>query len=439
VTLREDEKSDSANNHLCFLPDLKQELEEVGVELLIQTSNLEQVIIEAASHTPDENPFKYLLGCWKRVMRLWNRARSGDPKNPRYQVIKEAKRLCLSYCMFAVTMPDMFDAAPMEKSPLFDHLLCNSESENGLCHDFLSESVARFSEDESIKFAFVAAIEQLSAELRKLTMNDNYKPYIAALRSCARYPPLAAAITESPEFIISDVKAERIEHDTLLGPFFALSPLHPDVAVNYFMGASVQGPTYVSNNQEVIRSTLRTHQDELFEIANAIIKSAKQPRERMLDWFALTVNKNHKRRATWVNSKEVASDGFMVNVTTILDRLCEPFMDSTFSKINRIDVNYLRRNPRVEITDETKINADQKASDEFYAQKDNKENNFISEIFFLTVAAHHYGSEAANHRIGQLERESKHFEKEVAKFEAERPKFTQVGHPNLALCQDLMV
>jgi ubiquitin conjugation factor E4 B len=106
----------------------------------------------------------------------------------------------------------------------------------------------------------------------------------------------------------------------------------------------------------------------LFELANTIVRAGPAPRERLLNWFALCVNKNHKKRAMRVDPKVVSSDGFMINITSVLDQLCEPFMDARFGKIDRIDVNYLRRNSRVDIQEETKINADQKASDEFYAQ-----------------------------------------------------------------------
>jgi ubiquitin conjugation factor E4 B len=103
--------------------------------------------------------------------------------------------------------------------------------------------------------------------------------------------------------------------------------------------------------------------------------------------------------------------------------LCEPFMDSTYSKVSRIDSNYLRRSPRVSIEDETKINADQATSDAFYAQTVPGENNFISEIFFLTVAAHHYGTEAANTKLDQTKKELKNLAKQLETFEAERVKF----------------
>lgn len=172
--------------------------------------------------------------------------------------------------------------------------------------------------------------------------------------------------------------------------------------------------------------TLSTHQDELFDVANRFIR-AKDSRSNMLDWLAATVNKNHKRRAMRVDAKQVSSDGFMNNVTVILDRLCDPFMDSTFSKIDRIDIDYLRRNPRVDISDETKMNADQHASDEFYATKVEGENNFISECFFLTVAAHHYGTEAAQSKLTQLQKDLKWMERELEKFETERHKYAHVS------------
>jgi ubiquitin conjugation factor E4 B len=106
--------------------------------------------------------------------------------------------------------------------------------------------------------------------------------------------------------------------------------------------------------------------------------------------------------------------------------LCEPFIDTTFSKVSRIDVNYLRRSPRVEIKDETKLNADQAASDKFYEAKLEGASNFISEVFFLNLAAHHYGSEATNGKLKTLEKDIKYFQKQMVQIEAERQKFVNV-------------
>lgn len=216
--------------------------------------------------------------------------------------------------------------------------------------------------------------------------------------------------------------APGIEKNTLLGPFFRISPLQPEVAAVYFAGPRTMDPRHIATSQSALQMTLNTHQADLRDIINAFIRASNQTRNKVLDWFAYIMNVNHKRRAMQHDPREVSSDGFMINVTVILDYLCEPFMDSTFSKVSRIDINYFRRNPRIDIKDETKLNADQAQSDKFYSTKLEGDNNFITEVFFLTLAAHHYGSEATNAKLKTLDREIKHFEKNIALIEAERPK-----------------
>ena len=232
-------------------------------------------------------------------------------------------------------------------------------------------------------------------------------------------------MAQSSLFLPPDVHADSWEQNTLLGPFFSISPLQAQVTVNYFSSPKTRDKASIRNAQNALRMTLRTHQSDLLDIANHIIRTGKEPRERMLDWFAQSVNINHKRRAMQVDRKTVSSDGFMINLTVCLDQLCEPFMDATFSKIDRIDVDYLRRDPRVDIKEETKLNADQQKSDEFYSQKAKGQSNFISEVFFLTLAAHHYGTEAASFRLGQLEKDLKHMERQIAAIEADREKFAR--------------
>lgn len=228
--------------------------------------------------------------------------------------------------------------------------------------------------------------------------------------------------------------APNIEKNTLLGPFFRISPLQPEVTTVYFAGPRSMEKSRIQTSQSALQMTLGAHQTDLRTIINAFIRASAKARNKVLDWFAYIMNVNHKRRALQVDYREVASDGFMINVTVILDTLCEPFMDSTFSKVGRIDVDYFRRNPRVDIKDETKLNADQAQSDAFYANKLEGESNFITEIFFLTLAAHHYGSEAANSKMKNLDRDIKYYEKNIKLMEEERNKL--ISRPDQLLLLD---
>jgi len=386
---------------------------------------LEQAIIEAASGLNRKiTPLDYLLSCWKRVSREWRNWRT-TPASPKRDVIEDARRICMSYCVFAVTMPDMFNREVSTSNPLTEHLLTDQEDDRGLCHDFLTEINTRIAEDitDTATEAIVGAIEGLSRELAYKSMNDDFKPYILAMRNIMRYPAIVNAMIESPLFLPDDVPAATLEAKTLLGPFFQISPLQGPVTITYFSSPKTRDKGYIQQAQNALRMTLQSHQNDLYDITNYLMRNGKASRDKTLDWFAKCVNLNHKRRALQVDKKAVSSDGFMVNVTQCLDRLCEPFMDASFSKIDRIDVYYLRRSPRVDISDETKLNADQNTSDRFYGKLAEGENNFISDLFFLTVAAHHYGSEAVNSTLSRLEKDLKHMEKQLTAMEADRVKF----------------
>lgn len=425
ISLQNDQIKDSSGIRFFHVASLAQELEQANEPRVLTVEHLDQALTEAGTlaNAAGEDVFGYLLGCWKRVCKAVRGLKSSELDGPKADGLKEARRLCLSYAVFACTMPEMFDALPKEDNPIAVHLLKEPESEFGIDADFLAEISSRFEEDESYSEVITLAIQQLSTILGTMTMNDHYKPYMTALRSLVRYPKIVVAITEMDRFVPKNESAPAIEHQTILGPWFHLSPIHPKVAENYFSSPKTRDRGYISNAQQSLRMTLRTHQGELFEITNAIIKTAKEPREKLLDWFALVLNANHKRRGLQVDPATVSSDGFMLNITAVLDTLCDPFVDAAFSKIDRVDIDYLRRRPRVSVRDETKLNADLKQSDAFYDQQLSGDNNFISELFFMTVAAHHYGSEGVSSRLTELQKTLKHMEKELERFEGERTKY----------------
>ncbi|KAM0795096.1 ubiquitin elongating factor core-domain-containing protein [Usnea florida] len=429
ITLSEEHQYDAHENHLQFLGATRLDLEDSGQPVRMTVGMLDQALLEAASNLKKgTTPLEFLLGCWKRVSKQYKALKKAGEEDPKFIVVKEARRLCMSYCIFAITMPDMFGLEPSATSPLTPCLLVDDpEDDKFVDHDFLNEAITRFEEDDTVQNAIVSATEELSWRLAAMNMNNDYKPYIMALRNLVQFPAIVNAIVQSPRFLPSSISAALLESGTLLGPFFAISPLQAEVTTNYFSNPTSRDKAYIVNSQRALRLTVQTHQLDLLEIARRFIQTSKETRDKMLDWFALCVNVNHKRRALQVDKKLVSSDGFMINVTVCLDQLCEPFMDASFSKIDRIDVDYLRRSPRVDIKDETKLNADQNASDKFYSTPAEGTSNFISEVFFLTLAAHHYGTESANSMLSTLEKELKRMRKHLDEIELDRHKF--VGNP----------
>lgn len=90
------------------------------------------------------------------------------------------------------------------------------------------------------------------------------------------------------------------------------------------------------NAQRSLRMMQQLLSADLLDIINQMIRASKDARDKILDWFATSLNINHKRRAMQVDPETVSSDGFMFNITTCLDQLCEPFMDASFTKVSLV-------------------------------------------------------------------------------------------------------
>lgn len=109
VTLYPEHQKDVHGHRLRFLQSTKQDIEESGEEVRFSTGTLDQALLEAASSLGKGiTPLDYLLGCWKRVTKEWKPLRKGGEQDPKFVIVREARRLCMSYCIFAITMPDMF-------------------------------------------------------------------------------------------------------------------------------------------------------------------------------------------------------------------------------------------------------------------------------------------------------------------------------------------
>ena len=107
VSVDPHEMTDAQGQRLVFLPNLNQELNDAGEHLKLSVGLLDQAIIEACSNWASDQPLlDYLLPCWKRAVKASNTARTASAQ--RQEMLVEAKRLCMSNCLFALTMPALY-------------------------------------------------------------------------------------------------------------------------------------------------------------------------------------------------------------------------------------------------------------------------------------------------------------------------------------------
>jgi len=113
ITLDPEQKVDASNHKLIYLPNLREELEDENVPIRFTKDRLDSAIREAASTIPhNKSVLDYLLPSWKRIVKTLKGLR--DYSNAKAAILKEAKRLCMSNCIFAVEVPEFFGSVNFE-------------------------------------------------------------------------------------------------------------------------------------------------------------------------------------------------------------------------------------------------------------------------------------------------------------------------------------
>jgi hypothetical protein len=85
-----------------------------------------------------------------------------------------------------------------------------------------------------------------------------------------------------------------------------------------------------------LRSTLGLVHNLHFRLFNSCVRSGPQGREGVVGFLARACELNKRRGVMRVKAREVATDGFMVNLFDTALRFSEPFMDPKYSKVRGI-------------------------------------------------------------------------------------------------------
>ena len=71
---------------------------------------------------------------------------------------------------------------------LVPYVLRGVFDENGLDLEFYKEAIKRFDDDENIPALFTDVMVQISTRLSKMSMEDDYKPYISVSSPSCYFP-----------------------------------------------------------------------------------------------------------------------------------------------------------------------------------------------------------------------------------------------------------
>ncbi|KAL3691495.1 hypothetical protein R1sor_005146 [Riccia sorocarpa] len=374
---------------IVYLEQLAAELLSEEKELALSKDLLERVLMDRLStYRPGtESPLLYLIGCYRRALEEGRKVQNMKDKKILAEIqdtLGQVKELCVSYAGNLCLYPDMFPQPPNASKGLHSEILelilaevrpsvgfdpgtsGGGSSGPSLPPGFLDHLVKRFEED-GVEEIFNPVFKDLQQSVMKVSPLGPFQGPLRALVLLASFPSLAKALVKHPSWHPQGefVNGRSLEVTSLLGPFFHISviPDHqvfgngePDVGLQCFSDAENRRPADINSSSATIKSVMHQLYEGLHELLLKLLR-APETREPVLQYLADLIQKNAKREAIQANPFIIASNGMFVSLSAVMLRLCEPFLDSTFSKKDKIDAGYVLHKGRLDFSSLTALHA----------------------------------------------------------------------------------
>nr|KAJ3420144.1 hypothetical protein HK105_006035 [Polyrhizophydium stewartii] len=447
---------------VVFMAAVADEFAAEGTPLLLTAETVERVLyarLELPANSDPQMPslFDYLSAVWVRAqaakasMRAFLASPNEHPEaaakaKARTDGISSLQTLAINYAGLVLN-PDMVDSLPQNHGwgagYLGYKLLGAFDPDTLYSREFMSAFVAHY-EADGLQEILEYTIKAVVTAMRTKRITDEYLKPIRVLNYLLTFKPIAHLITQLPDWNPEYTNARTIEIMPVLGPFFSRTGIYPDsdpeLPGKYFASSNPFGEDSFDNygqpigarnygDVETAKSGLRDASQivhvNLYMAVMAMIKASPEAKERVLAFFARCVRLNVSRGKMHVDRREVSTDGFMHNLLHVCLKLCDPIMDMRYSKLALIDQNYLTHSSRLDMTDVTRVLADQDAVNAFVAgwraaNPSPPPANFISEVFYLTLALHHFGTLSTMRYYASFNKELDEMRKQASKFKAAR-------------------
>ncbi|KAL4336146.1 hypothetical protein GQ457_07G003050 [Hibiscus cannabinus] len=397
VTLRENpENPSSSDPRVAYLEMTAAEMLSEGKSLLLSRDLMERVLIDRLSgeFPNSEPPFNYLIGCYKRAHEEIKKISNMKDKTLRSEMesaAKQAKKLAVSYARIHLGNPDLFsngnlrDTNPKagssvsSSSPLFPLLF--AEVSNGVMldgfggNDFGSgvdcppgflEEFFKDSDFDTLDPILKGLYEDLRGSVLKVSALGNFQQPLRALSYLVKLPVGAKSLVNHPWWIPKGVylNGRVIEMTSILGPFFHVSALpdhtifksQPDVGQQCFSDASTRRAADLLSSFTTIKTLMNTLYNDLADVLLCLLRNP-ETRDSVLEYLAEVINKNASRAHLQVDPISCASSGMFVNLSAVMLRLAEPFLDANLTKRDKIDPAYVFNSIHLDLRGLTALHA----------------------------------------------------------------------------------
>ncbi|WCJ25643.1 Ubiquitin conjugation factor E4 A [Euphorbia peplus] len=389
----------TASSQVVYLEMTAAEILSEGKDFKLNRDLVERVLIDRLSgqFPGAEPPFQYLLGCYRRATEEEKKIGNMKDKNVKLELegsIRQVKKLFVSYCRIHLGNPDMFpsnsDVKKSNVSPLLPLIFAAVDGFNNAGTPpppprFLDE-LFQDGDFDSLDPILKGLYEDLRGNVIKVSALGNFQQPLRALQYLLTFPVGVKSLVNHPWWIPKGayLNGRVIEMTSILGPFFHVSALpdhtifksEPDVGQQCFSDLSTRRQADLLSSFTTIKTLMNNLYDDLEKVLLTLLKSS-DTRENVLQYLAEVINRNSSRAHIQVDPISCASSGMFVNLSAVMLRLCEPFLDGNLTKRDKIDPRYVFHCNRLDLRGLTALHA----SSEEVTEWINRENNGKTDSF----------------------------------------------------------
>ncbi|KAK6625393.1 hypothetical protein RUM43_005690 [Polyplax serrata] len=298
------------------------------------------------SHVLQKEVITYLVECYSRLIRIEPIRKNEEIKKE----IDEMKMLVLRNAATALRQPELYENQNLNSQVL--QIFYDSQGNDYILMPFINGIVSELIKDEEnvselILTTFVPIFDYVHRKIANCNIiNFEHVVIFLFLHTMASNKYLAGALIDhsTPKSKIPG----SVFSDTLLGAIFCLSclPKVNDGPYEFFDSLNLQASKTV---EDTVWTSLSCICDNLHQLFLTLLKASPEVKHKTLQWFSDCLFANADRgKLGRMNDQAMiemrgqnVSDGFMLNMSAVLLRLCQPFVtDYNNSKILKIDPTY---------------------------------------------------------------------------------------------------
>lgn len=296
-------------------------------------------------HATQKEVITYLFECHRRLISM----KSGPENNGRNKLISQMLSLVLRNAATALKQPALFESQELH-SQILQLVSDNSISKTDL-YKFFDGLVQQFVLDDgeisavdTLRLAFTSTLDTIHRDLARSNLFTFNRSYLSLLHIFSSNSQLGSVLIvhSTPK----DSHLGLTYADTLLGSILSLSclPKVQDGPYEFFQKPLLQVVSVVEGN---IWTATEAVIENLYMILHALLKHSNEVRHQTLCWLAGCLYANAGRGKLWnshglnLGASSCVSDGFMLNLSGVLLRLCQPFCSDTADPmLLRVDPTY---------------------------------------------------------------------------------------------------